>query len=87
MLTSSCGVGSTRELLVEPLAERGLRAGEEVFLAFSPERIDPGVPEHEQLRTPRVVGAVSETCFGRASELLIHLGEGLHRVSSPRPPR
>jgi nucleotide sugar dehydrogenase len=83
VLTSSSYVGSTRELLVEPLAQRGLRAGEDVFVAFSPERIDPGVPEHEQLRNPRVVGAVSETCFAHASELLCHIAQTLHRVSSP----
>jgi UDP-N-acetyl-D-glucosamine dehydrogenase len=83
VLTSSARVGSTRELLVKPLAERGLRAGEDVFVAYSPERIDPGVPEHEQLSTPRVVGAVTETCFAHASELLRHIAGQLHRVSSP----
>jgi len=83
VLTSTSYVGSTRELLVEPLAERGLRAGEDVFVAFSPERLDPGVREHEQARTPRVVGAASETCFARVSQLLRHIGERLHRVSSP----
>ncbi|HWJ50138.1 MAG TPA: nucleotide sugar dehydrogenase [Solirubrobacteraceae bacterium] len=83
VLTSTTYVGTTRELLVEPLAERGLRVGEDVFVAFAPERIDPGVPEHEQLRTPRVIGAVTETCFKRAAELLRHTCENLHRVSSP----
>jgi len=83
VLTSTGYVGSTRELLVQPLAERGLRAGEEVFVACSPERIDPGVPDHEQLRTPRVVGAMTEACFKHASELLRHIGQRLHRVASP----
>jgi UDP-N-acetyl-D-glucosamine dehydrogenase len=83
VLTSTTYVGTTRELLVEPLAERGLRVGEDVFVAFAPERIDPGVAGHEQLKTPRVIGAVSETCFRRASELLRHTCESLHRVSSP----
>ncbi len=83
VLTSTTYVGTTRELLIEPLAERGLRAGEDVFVAFAPERIDPGVPDHAQLRTPRVLGAVSETCFRRAAELLRHTCERLHRVSSP----
>ncbi|HLH14706.1 MAG TPA: nucleotide sugar dehydrogenase, partial [Solirubrobacteraceae bacterium] len=83
VLTSASRVGSTRELLVEPLRERGLRVGVDVFVAFSPTRMDLGVPEHEQLRTPRVVGAVSETCFGHASELLGALCDGVHRVSSP----
>jgi UDP-N-acetyl-D-glucosamine dehydrogenase len=83
VLTSTTYVGCTRELLVEPLQERGLRIGEDVFVAFAPERIDPGVPEHEQLRTPRVVGGVSETCGRRAAELLRHTCSELDRVSSP----
>jgi UDP-N-acetyl-D-glucosamine dehydrogenase len=83
VLTSTTYVGCTRELLVEPLAERGLRTGEDVFIAFAPERIDPGVPDHEQLLTPRVIGAVTETCFRRAERLLRHTCKNLHRVSSP----
>jgi UDP-N-acetyl-D-glucosamine dehydrogenase len=83
VLTSTTYVGSTRELLVEPLAERGLTVGEDVFVAFAPERIDPGVAGHEQLQTPRVIGGVSETCFHRAAELLRHTCKHLHRVSSP----
>jgi UDP-N-acetyl-D-glucosamine dehydrogenase len=83
VLTSTTYVGSTRELLVEPLSERGLCVGEDVFVAFSPERTDAGVAEHEQLSTPRVLGAVTETCFGHAAELLGPLCDGLQRVSSP----
>ena len=83
VLTSASHVGGTRELLVEPLEQRGLRVGEDVFVAFSPERADPGVPEHAQLRVPRVVGAVSERCFAHASQVLRHVSDSLHRVSSP----
>jgi nucleotide sugar dehydrogenase len=83
VLTSTTHVGSTRELLVAPLAERGLCVGEDVFVAFSPERIDMGLPDQEQLQTPRVVGAVTEQCFAHASQLLRPISQGLHRVSSP----
>jgi UDP-N-acetyl-D-glucosamine dehydrogenase len=83
VLTSTTYVGCTRELLVQPLSERDLCVGEDVFVAFAPERIDPGVPGHEQLQTPRVIGGVTETCFRRASELLRHTCESLHRVASP----
>jgi UDP-N-acetyl-D-glucosamine dehydrogenase len=83
VLTSTTYVGSTRELLVAPLAERGLTVGEDVYVAFAPERIDPGVAGHEQLQTPRVIGGVTETCFRRAAELLRHTCKHLHRVSSP----
>ncbi len=83
VLTSTTYVGCTRELLVEPLAERGLHAGEDVFVAFAPERIDPGVDEHSQTTTPRVLGGVTETCARRAAAVLQHTCERLHRVSSP----
>jgi UDP-N-acetyl-D-glucosamine dehydrogenase len=83
VLTSTSYVGSTRELLVEPLAERGLIAGDDVFVAFAPERIDPGVEAHSQVMTPRVLGGVSETCFHRAAAVLRHTCARLHRVSSP----
>ena len=83
VLTSTSYVGATRKLLVEPLEERGLRAGEEVFVAFAPERIDPGVGEHVQLNTPRVIGGVSESCRRQASTLLSHTCSELHPVSSP----
>lgn len=83
VLSSTAYVGSTRELLIEPLAERGLHAGEDVFIAFSPERLDPGVEAHAQLETPRVIGAASDACFERAAALLRHLCRMPHRVSSP----
>jgi UDP-N-acetyl-D-glucosamine dehydrogenase len=82
VLTSTTHVGSTRELLAQPLGERGLRVGEDVFVAFSPERID-ALPAPGQAPRTRVVGAVTETCFGRVAELLRPLAEELHRVSSP----
>jgi len=87
VLTSAGYVGCTRELLAEPLAERGLRVGEDVFLAFSAERDrsaasgEIGAPGDQQ--APRVVGAASESCYGHAAELLGGLCERLHRVSSP----
>ncbi|MGO9761428.1 MAG: nucleotide sugar dehydrogenase [Solirubrobacteraceae bacterium] len=83
VLTSTTHVGSTRELLVEPLAGRGLSVGEDVFVAFSPECADPAAEESESLARVRVVGAMTETCFAHASELLRPLCRELHRVSSP----
>ncbi|MGD0453195.1 MAG: nucleotide sugar dehydrogenase [Solirubrobacteraceae bacterium] len=83
VLSTATYVGSTRELLVEPLGERGLRAGEDVFVAYSPERIDAGVADQERLPSVRVVGAVTETCFRHAAELLRPICHELHRVSSP----
>ena len=84
VLTSTTYVGGTRELLVEPLEERGLRVGADVFVAFSPERADPGAAEHDALEVPRVLGAVTERCYEHASELLRPICKELHRVSSPQ---
>jgi UDP-N-acetyl-D-glucosamine dehydrogenase len=85
VLTSSTFVGATRKLLVEPFSERGLCVGEDVFVAFSPERSDIGIgaADHEEPRSPRVLGAVTETCFVHAAALLEPLCDELHRVSSP----
>jgi UDP-N-acetyl-D-glucosamine dehydrogenase len=82
VLTSTTYVGSTRELLVEPLAERGLRAGEDVFVAFAPERILPGDPTVEQRAVPRVVGGATARCTERTRELLAPTADRIHEVSS-----
>jgi len=83
VLTSTTYVGTTRELLVAPLERRGLNVGEDVFVAFAPERIDPGVEGHAQSSTPRVLGGVSDACFERAQAVLAHTCQRVHRVSSP----
>jgi UDP-N-acetyl-D-glucosamine dehydrogenase len=83
ILTSTSHVGATRELLIEPLAERGLRCGVEVCVAFSPERIDPGNDAHRQEEVPRVLGADSARCLERAAEILAPITPHLHVVSSP----
>jgi UDP-N-acetyl-D-glucosamine dehydrogenase len=82
ILTSTTYVGTTRELLTEPLAARGLRAGTDVFVAFSPERIDPGNPDHLQRNTPRVVGGATSTCADRAAWVISQLTDVVYLVSS-----
>ena len=66
VVTSTTYVGCTRELVVKPLQERGFEVGRDVFVAFSPERIDPGVEAHAPDSTPRVVGGVTPACTSRA---------------------
>ncbi len=83
VLTSTTYVGTTRELLTEPLAARGLIAGRDVFVAFSPERIDPGNPDHEHRETPRVVGGVTTACAERAAGLVSLLTGRVYVLSSP----
>jgi nucleotide sugar dehydrogenase len=83
VLTSTSCVGSTRKLLVEPLQERGLHVGEDVFVAFCPEQVEPDGADGGQAQPRLIVGAASETCFRHASALLRNMGEDLLRVSSP----
>lgn len=83
ILTSTSFVGTTREMLIDPLTERGLRVGQDVFVAFSPERIDPGNPDHVQRETPRVVGGHTHECTVHAARLLNKLTDSVYLVSSP----
>jgi UDP-N-acetyl-D-glucosamine dehydrogenase len=83
VLTSTTYVGCTDDLLVKPLQSRGMRVGEDIFVAFSPERIDPGVAKHTPENTPRVVGGATMTCSDRAARFLTHTAGLLHFVSSP----
>jgi UDP-N-acetyl-D-glucosamine dehydrogenase len=83
ILTSTTFVGSTNELLTVPLAERGLVAGTNVHVAFSPERIDPGNPDHLQRETPRVVGGATAACTTQAAAVIGRLTDAVFLVSSP----
>src|SRR6266851_2229365 len=83
ILTSTTYAGTTEELLAQPLEERGLRIGTDVFVAFSPERIDPGNAEHLQRETPRVIGGVTAICAYRAALVIGELTDAVYLVSSP----
>jgi UDP-N-acetyl-D-glucosamine dehydrogenase len=83
LLTSTTYVGCTRDLIVEPLIERGLRPGQDVFVAFAPERIDPGNSRYPAHEVPRVVGGVTSECLDRAAAVLAQGSGAVHRVTSP----
>ena len=83
ILTSTTYVGTTAELLAEPLRRRGLVPGSDVYVAFSPERIDPGNPEHLHEETPRVVGGVTAECADHAARIVALLTPEVYVVSSP----
>ncbi|MBN9141015.1 MAG: nucleotide sugar dehydrogenase [Micrococcales bacterium] len=82
MLTSTSYVGCTQDLLVAPLAARGLVPGESISVAFSPERIDPGNDSYEHELVPRVVGGATPSCELRASAVLSRYTARVHRVDS-----
>jgi nucleotide sugar dehydrogenase len=67
VLESTTYPGTTEELLRPRLEESGLRVGTDVFLAFSPERIDPGNPTYGFRNTPKVVGGSTPECTARAA--------------------
>jgi len=82
ILTSTSYVGCTRELLAEPLRQRGLTPGEDVYLSFSPERINPGNDTIEHFEVPRVVGGATAECVSRAAAVLSRVVRWVHEVSS-----
>ena len=83
ILTSTSFVGCTREYLVEPLVARGFTPGVDIFIAFSPERIDPGNEVYTQESVPRVIGGVTPECSKRAAGVVGHITRLVHEVSSP----
>src|SRR4030042_2846964 len=63
VLESTTYPGTTREVLLPKLGkERGLVVGEDFFLAFSPERVDPGREDWNTLNTPKVIGGITQEC-------------------------
>jgi UDP-N-acetyl-D-glucosamine dehydrogenase len=62
VLESTTYPGTTREVMQPKLEERGLTVGEDVFLAFSPERVDPGNAKYHTKNTPKVVGGITAAC-------------------------
>ena len=62
ILESTTYPGTTEEVLKPILEESGLKCGEDFFLAFSPERVDPGNKSYNTKNTPKVVGGCTEEC-------------------------
>lgn len=83
ILTSTSYVGTAARMLVKPLTARGFTVGGDIFVASSPERIDPGNVVHTQARTPRVLGGATATCTAKARRVIEKLTPVVHCVSSP----
>lgn len=84
ILESTTYPGTTEEVLKPILEESGLKCGIDFFLAFSPERVDPGNKDFNTKNTPKVVGGCSEDCTEVAAALYRNVLEGdIHTVSSP----
>jgi UDP-N-acetyl-D-glucosamine dehydrogenase len=62
ILESTTYPGTTREIMLPALESTGLKVGQDFYLAFSPERVDPGNPKFGTKNTPKVVGGITEDC-------------------------
>jgi UDP-N-acetyl-D-glucosamine dehydrogenase len=69
ILESTTYPGTTDEVVQPALEEGGLKAGEDFYLAFSPERVDPGNASHTTRTIPKVVGGINQTSTELAAEL------------------
>jgi UDP-N-acetyl-D-glucosamine dehydrogenase len=83
VLESTTYPGTTRELLLPKLGlERGLTIGEDWFLAFSPERVDPGREDWTTINTPKVMGGITPACNEVATAWYTAAIQTVHPVSS-----
>jgi len=84
VLESTTYPGTTEELLKPILESTGLKCGTDFYLAFSPERVDPGNLIYKTKNTPKVVGGVTPICTDIAATMYeMILQAPVHRVSSP----
>ena len=85
VLESTTYPGTTEEVILPRIESRGFKVGQDVFLAFSPERVDPGNKRYKTKNTPKVVGGVTPECTKVATALYEQVLEGkVFPVSSPR---
>ncbi len=82
VLESTTYPGTTREVLLPALESDGARVGEDFFLCFSPERVDPGNRVWKTKNTPKVIGGVTETCTEAGAALYGRIVDTVVPVSS-----
>lgn len=84
VLESTTYPGTTEELIKPELEKSELKAGKDFFLAFSPERIDPGNKNYDVTRIPKVIGGFDEASGTLTEALYRKIISKTHRVSSAR---
>ncbi|MBI3200167.1 MAG: nucleotide sugar dehydrogenase [Myxococcales bacterium] len=82
VLESTTCPGTTDEVVVPRLTEKGAVLGKDVFVAFSPERVDPGNKIYKTKNTPKVIGGATPECLKLATALYSHIIDTLVPVSS-----
>ena len=84
VLESTTYPGTTEELIVPPITEKDFIIGKDVFIAYSPERVDPGNKNFNTANTVKVVGGITSNCNLVAKEFYESILEvEIHQVSSP----
>jgi UDP-N-acetyl-D-glucosamine dehydrogenase len=83
VLESTTYPGTTEEVLLPMFEEQGLKVGKDFYLAFSPERIDPGNPTFRVKDIPKLVGGITPTCTRMAALLYRQIVERVYELSSP----
>ena len=84
VLESTTYPGTTDEVLLPMLEDTGLKLDSDFYLAFSPERVDPGNPQFQTHNIPKVVGGVTSMSTEMAAALYQTIVERVHKVSSAR---
>ena len=82
ILESTTYPGTTREVVLPELENSGLTIGEDLFLAFSPERVDPGREDWTTKNTPKVIGGITDSCTTVAAAMYKRAIESVVEVSS-----
>jgi len=82
VLESTSYPGTTQDLVLPLLSKSGLSVGKDFFLAFSPERVDPGNPTYSTRNTPKIIGGITPRCVEVACALYSQAVENLVPVSS-----
>lgn len=82
VLESSTYPGTTREVLLPLLERSGLKAGKQFYVAYSPERVDPGNHKYPLELIPKIVSGVTPECLERISQLYGEVFPQIHPVSS-----
>ena len=83
VLESTTYPGTTEEIILPEITRERLKVGEEVFVAYSPERIDPGNRQYSVRNTPKVVGGITDNCTEVAQALYRAAVDTIVSVSSP----
>ena len=84
VLESTTFPGTTEEILQPRLEALGFRVGHDLFLAFSPERVDPGNPQYKTRDIPKIVGGITPSCTALAAILYRQAVTQVHTVSGPK---